>query len=333
MHGEAFGLSPHFRISYATSTEVLRDACARIERACRALYGLQLAARDPGAPDFDCVQPPAAPDATTGMPPATLAGSPADVRQAGWLEAPMASMTDDRGPALRRTGRPLSLGQDDAARGAAASRAARPPGAAACATAIRSAIMLARGAGAADVDRDQCRATPPFSAIRGRSSTARARSSSPRRRRGRCWPPMSRSWSCEPEVERALTISPLFRFLDEHKIPHMIFINKMDTANARVREVLAALQSVSQRPLVLRQVPLRDAEGEVTGYVDLVSERAYRYKPGPGFRSHQAARRFLGRRSGRPAPAWSRSSPISTTACSNSCSRMSSPRRRRSTAT
>src|SRR6516165_8400970 len=37
VHGTAFGLSPHFRISYATSTEVLRDACERIDRACRAL--------------------------------------------------------------------------------------------------------------------------------------------------------------------------------------------------------------------------------------------------------------------------------------------------------
>ena len=37
VHGAAFGLAPHFRISYATSTEVLREACARIERACRAL--------------------------------------------------------------------------------------------------------------------------------------------------------------------------------------------------------------------------------------------------------------------------------------------------------
>jgi elongation factor G len=84
----------------------------------------------------------------------------------------------------------------------------------------------------------------------------------------------------EPEVERALTISALLRFLDRHKIPHMIFINKMDTANARVRDLLAALQSVSERPLVLRQVPLRDGDGEITGYVDLVSERAYRYRPG-----------------------------------------------------
>jgi elongation factor G len=84
----------------------------------------------------------------------------------------------------------------------------------------------------------------------------------------------------EPEVERALTISALLRFLDRHKIPHMIFINKMDTANARVRDLLAALQSVSQRPLVLRQVPLRGPDSEITGYVDLVSERAYSYRPG-----------------------------------------------------
>jgi elongation factor G len=84
----------------------------------------------------------------------------------------------------------------------------------------------------------------------------------------------------EPEAERALTISSLLRFLDRHKIPHMIFINKMDTANARVRDVLAALQSVSGRPLVLRQVPLRGPDSEITGYVDLVSERAYRYRPG-----------------------------------------------------
>jgi aspartate aminotransferase len=35
--GSAFGLAPHFRISYATSHQELRDACARIERACARL--------------------------------------------------------------------------------------------------------------------------------------------------------------------------------------------------------------------------------------------------------------------------------------------------------
>ena len=84
---------------------------------------------------------------------------------------------------------------------------------------------------------------------------------------------------CEPEVDRAITVSALLRFLARHNIPHMLFINKLDTASARVRDVLAALQSVSDRPLVLRQVPLTTETG-ISGYVDLVSERAYRYRPG-----------------------------------------------------
>jgi len=37
VHGEAFGLAPHIRISYATSNAVLEEACRRIERACLAL--------------------------------------------------------------------------------------------------------------------------------------------------------------------------------------------------------------------------------------------------------------------------------------------------------
>ncbi len=37
VHGAAFGLSPYFRVSYATSTENLTEACTRIQRACAAL--------------------------------------------------------------------------------------------------------------------------------------------------------------------------------------------------------------------------------------------------------------------------------------------------------
>jgi len=37
VHGEAFGLSPYLRISYATSVALLTDACQRIQRACAAL--------------------------------------------------------------------------------------------------------------------------------------------------------------------------------------------------------------------------------------------------------------------------------------------------------
>jgi aspartate aminotransferase len=37
VHGEAFGLSPYFRLSYATSEKILEDACFRIARACQNL--------------------------------------------------------------------------------------------------------------------------------------------------------------------------------------------------------------------------------------------------------------------------------------------------------
>ncbi|WP_066682913.1 pyridoxal phosphate-dependent aminotransferase [Caulobacter sp. CCH9-E1] len=37
VHGAAFGLSPFFRISYATSNDVLEDACSRIQRFCAAV--------------------------------------------------------------------------------------------------------------------------------------------------------------------------------------------------------------------------------------------------------------------------------------------------------
>ncbi len=39
VQGAAFGLSPYFRISYATSDEALKEACTRIQRACMALQG------------------------------------------------------------------------------------------------------------------------------------------------------------------------------------------------------------------------------------------------------------------------------------------------------
>lgn len=37
VQGEAFGLSPNFRVSYATATSLLEDACERIQKACAAL--------------------------------------------------------------------------------------------------------------------------------------------------------------------------------------------------------------------------------------------------------------------------------------------------------
>jgi elongation factor G len=87
---------------------------------------------------------------------------------------------------------------------------------------------------------------------------------------------------CEPSPERVVALAPLLKFIEERHIPHIFFINKIDSAEARVRDMLAALQTVSARKLVLRQVPIRrptaDGGDECIGYVDLVSERAYRYR-------------------------------------------------------
>jgi elongation factor G len=87
---------------------------------------------------------------------------------------------------------------------------------------------------------------------------------------------------CEPAPERVVALAPVLRYIEDNHIPHILFINKIDSAEARVRDMLAALQTVSSRKLVLRQVPIRrsaaDGAEETVGYVDLVSERAYRYR-------------------------------------------------------
>jgi len=90
---------------------------------------------------------------------------------------------------------------------------------------------------------------------------------------------------CEPVIERVLTLAPLFKFLDDWEIPHLVFINKMDRFNCigdawghSYRELLDALKLVSTRPLVLHQYPLGKGE-QLTGFIDLVTEQAYLYHP------------------------------------------------------
>jgi len=84
---------------------------------------------------------------------------------------------------------------------------------------------------------------------------------------------------CEPNPDRAASLGPYFKFLDDHKIPHILFVNRLDEAQTRVRDLLQALQSYSERPLVLRQAPIREG-GQIIGAVDLVSERAWKFREG-----------------------------------------------------
>jgi elongation factor G len=84
---------------------------------------------------------------------------------------------------------------------------------------------------------------------------------------------------CEPTPARALAVSPVLKQLADLGVPHMVFINKIETLEGSVADTLSALQAFASAPLVLRQVPIRHGEA-VTGYVDVVSERAYRYRKG-----------------------------------------------------
>ncbi|MGB0631912.1 MAG: elongation factor G [Alphaproteobacteria bacterium] len=80
----------------------------------------------------------------------------------------------------------------------------------------------------------------------------------------------------EPAIERATTLSPVFKALEARQTPHMIFINKVDTLTAQIPDVVAAMREVSAHPLLLREYPITEGEA-VTGYIDLISRRAYAY--------------------------------------------------------
>lgn len=81
---------------------------------------------------------------------------------------------------------------------------------------------------------------------------------------------------CEPVVDRVLNLSPLFKFLDDWEIPHLIFLNKLDRADVDYMQVLMALKTISKRPLVPQHYPIGRGE-TLTGYIDLVTEQAYQY--------------------------------------------------------
>ena len=83
---------------------------------------------------------------------------------------------------------------------------------------------------------------------------------------------------CDLDPSRMLTIAPILQFLETWKIPHIIWINKLDRADVSFRAILDALKAISHRPLVLHQYPIGQGM-QLVGFVDLVSEQAYHYHP------------------------------------------------------
>ncbi len=83
----------------------------------------------------------------------------------------------------------------------------------------------------------------------------------------------------DPDPARAPLAEPALRQLETLGVPHLIFVNKIDQARGRIRDLLEALQPMSASPLIARQIPIREGE-RITGFVDLALERAFLYRPG-----------------------------------------------------
>src|SRR5688572_3057892 len=82
---------------------------------------------------------------------------------------------------------------------------------------------------------------------------------------------------CEADERKVPQLQLVLRELEALGIPRFLFLNKIDKADKRVREVLQILQPASRVPLVLRQIPIWKNE-IITGFVDLALERAHVYK-------------------------------------------------------
>ena len=82
---------------------------------------------------------------------------------------------------------------------------------------------------------------------------------------------------CEADEKKVPQLQLILREIEALKIPHFLFLNKIDKADKRVRETLKLLQPASRMPLLLRQIPIWNGD-IITGFIDLALERAYVYK-------------------------------------------------------
>lgn len=82
-----------------------------------------------------------------------------------------------------------------------------------------------------------------------------------------------------PDPEAAVLAAPYLRLVEEAGVPCFLFINRMDSPNGRIRDIIAGLQGYCRHHITLRQVPIRE-DGQIVGAVDLISERAWKYREG-----------------------------------------------------
>src|SRR6185436_8395397 len=82
---------------------------------------------------------------------------------------------------------------------------------------------------------------------------------------------------CEADEKKMPQLQLIMRELEDLNIPRFLFLNKIDKAEAKVMEALQILQPASRKPLVMRQLPIRNND-IVTGFVDLALERVHVYQ-------------------------------------------------------
>src|SRR3954466_10279407 len=82
---------------------------------------------------------------------------------------------------------------------------------------------------------------------------------------------------CEMDEKKIPQLQLILRELEDQKIPHFLFLNKMDKADATIHDELRLLQPASRNKLLLRQIPTFAGE-LISGFVDLALERAFVYK-------------------------------------------------------
>jgi len=81
----------------------------------------------------------------------------------------------------------------------------------------------------------------------------------------------------EADPKKIPALQVILKNLEDKGVPHLLFLNKVDRAEGRVRETLATLQPASGVPLVLRHLPVWQ-NAVVTGFIDLALERAFVYR-------------------------------------------------------
>ena len=82
---------------------------------------------------------------------------------------------------------------------------------------------------------------------------------------------------CEPDPKRVPALQLILKQLEDRGIPRLLFLNKIDSFDTQVRDILPILQPASAKPLVLRQIPIWE-NGVASGFVDLALERAFVYR-------------------------------------------------------